>query len=430
MSIVQESLTLLMDIKQGKESTLGKVLDKINQNPASNPLIPFGKFETVHFARFIILPETRDLKNGLIPASLIFASNVDGNPIEHLKELINHAGPGLDQIFQYCKGYPETQPITLKQRLRYFKKHMIDSATYYVNTQGRTVKQIHLESKLRETIETFLDQKDWSRCSALEVRQAICDFVHSHPEFKDLKPAKAFNPPWWEVIRKHSDQLDIAGIIDQARSHLSFLSNNDKQSSIRPANAQVRKLTAYEDIIDQNQFSAIGFPKEGGFLNIQGMISQIPLKLILPLANLITHTVFNKGNLANVKTIHFARWVPLNYKWRFPFIKHPQRVLFCSNYDGSQENYMGAFIDLVAWGLNLTFSREIRYPDTRFLIFDGAKNEQAFKRFIRTVQIPTQAWYSAYPHLSAANLNNNSAIRHGLFGKMSEQAAQDWLHRF
>ena len=66
-----------------------------------------------------------------------------------------------------------------------------------------------------------------------------------------------------------------------------------------------------------------------------------------------TRHVFNRGNLAGVKTIHFARWV---------FLDGRRRMFFASNYDGSLESYMDDFIDKVAWGLNLVFSNGVGYP--------------------------------------------------------------------
>ena len=76
--------------------------------------------------------------------------------------------------------------------------------------------------------------------------------------------------------------------------------------------------------------------------------------------------VFNQGSLAGVKSIHFARWTVLD-GWR--------RAIFTSNYDGSHSSYMDDFINIVAFGLNASFSNAIGYPKTRFLFFDGARRE-------------------------------------------------------
>jgi hypothetical protein len=88
---------------------------------------------------------------------------------------------------------------------------------------------------------------------------------------------------------------------------------------------------------------------------------------------------------------------------------------------------MDDFIDKVAWGLNAVFGNGAGFPRTNWLIFDGAKNEQAFKDYLRIHQIPTQVWYSAYDHLTALNIANNAKIRAGLYSKMSETGAEEWL---
>ena len=139
---------------------------------------------------------------------------------------------------------------------------------------------------------------------------------------------------------------------------------------------------------------------------------------ILLAANYGTRHIFNKENLAGVKTIHFARWVVINEQ---------RRVIFASNYDGSLESYMDDFIDKVAWGLNAVFSNGVGYPKTNWLIFGGAKDEQAFKDYIRVHQIPTQVWYSAYDHLITLNIANNAKIRAGLYSNTSETEAEEWL---
>ena len=63
--------------------------------------------------------------------------------------------------------------------------------------------------------------------------------------------------------------------------------------------------------------------------------------------------VFNRDNLAGVRTIHFARWVPVD---------DGRRLIFASSYDGTLESYMDDFIDRLSWGLNAVFSNGMGYP--------------------------------------------------------------------
>ncbi len=86
-----------------------------------------------------------------------------------------------------------------------------------------------------------------------------------------------------------------------------------------PDEERVQTLAALEDHVVQNPFTAIGFVKPGRFrrLTMLGVLFGL---------NYATRHVFNRGNLAGVKTIHFARWV---------FLDGRRRVFFASNYDGS-----------------------------------------------------------------------------------------------
>ena len=88
---------------------------------------------------------------------------------------------------------------------------------------------------------------------------------------------------------------------------------------------------------------------------------------------------------------------------------------------------MDDFIDKVAWGLNLVFSNGVGYPKTRWLVFGGAKDELAFKDYLRLHQVPTGVWYSAYGRLTAVNVKQNERIRAGLQGDLSRKDERAWV---
>jgi RNA polymerase sigma-70 factor, ECF subfamily len=172
---------------------------------------------------------------------------------------------------------------------------------------------------------------------------------------------------------------------------------SDREYAPRPDPRWVAGLATLEDYTVTNQFSAMGSLKPGLFRRVM-------LRIILFAINLTTYTIFTKGRLARVHTIHFARWV---------YLDGGTRIFFASNYDGSLESYMDDFINKVAFGLNVVFSNGVGYPKTDWLFFKGAKNEQLFKYFIRRHELPTEVWYSARDGLTASNLERNSLIRHG-----------------
>jgi hypothetical protein len=180
-----------------------------------------------------------------------------------------------------------------------------------------------------------------------------------------------------------------------------------------PDDRHAEQLAAREDHSIQNPFIAAGSIKPGRFRLLTTMG-------VLWIADYAVRHIFNRADLAGVKTIHFARWV---------FLDERRRVVFASSYDGSVESYMDDFIDKVWWGLNAVFSNGVGYPRTRWLLFGGARDERAFKRVLRRRQEPVQLFYSAYQDMTALNLQNNQELRAGLIGTMTERQATEWLAR-
>jgi hypothetical protein len=186
---------------------------------------------------------------------------------------------------------------------------------------------------------------------------------------------------------------------------------SDRSPHNKPSEQHVHELASLEDHLVQNPFTAVGHVKPSRF-------RRLTLIVILFYLDYAARHVFNRGNLAGVKTIHFARWVLIDDK---------RRAFFASNYDGSQEAYMDDFIDKVAWGLNLVFSNGVGYPKTRWLVFGGARHELAFKDFLRLHQVPTRVWYSAYGGLTALNVQQNERIRAGLHTELSGDDERAWV---
>jgi hypothetical protein len=175
--------------------------------------------------------------------------------------------------------------------------------------------------------------------------------------------------------------------------------------------ASVERLRADEDRVAHNPFAVVGFLKPGTF---RAVLTRVVLFAI----NYAVRHVLNRGSLAGVKTIHFARWVYLT----------PELLTFLSTYDGSLESYMDDFIDKVAWGLNAIFSNGVGYPPTVLLFWRGARDEELFKSNLRNHQVPNHVWYSAYHDLTALNVASNAAVRRGLARRtLSDDEASDWL---
>jgi hypothetical protein len=174
----------------------------------------------------------------------------------------------------------------------------------------------------------------------------------------------------------------------------------------------VAKLRSQEDHDVSNQYTAMGSIKPGAF--------RLYLELVILYGiDWAARHLATRGGLGRIGTIHFAHWVLIDGR---------RRAFFVSNYDGFHEAYMDDFINKAGFGLNLSFSSAIGYPQTDWLVRKGAWREQDFKRFQRRHQIPTDVWYKAYPGLTARDLARNSRVRNG-FEKaaMSDDEIRRWL---
>jgi hypothetical protein len=110
---------------------------------------------------------------------------------------------------------------------------------------------------------------------------------------------------------------------------------------------------------------------------------------------------FSLRGLLTLSMIHYARWVILRDR-DFPRLspKQPRERLryaymfFCSNFNGSWEQYVDSFAAAIPSGLNLLWFQNVGWPN--------AIPEQPFHRYVEFNQIWTDYYYSAYP-MAASN---------------------------
>jgi hypothetical protein len=420
----QAAVTVVAEVQPGQVDELRTLLGTMSADAGGNPILPLGALPGVHFARLLLLEETVDLDGAPLPARLIYLSDVDGSVGRHLGALVAVGGEGLDRLFGGCRGYPA--PATPAGRLAFLRASLTRPDAAYVNTVGRTSRQILQEATLREALEGFLDGRDWSGTDPAEIRSAIEEFVAARP---DLAWARSPAPGlglvaqarlWTERVALVAVGLVLLPalvvvlpvLVVMVRIHeRRELGQTIHDPASVPGGRDVRER---EDLVTQNPFSAVGYVKPGRF-------RRMTTTLLLRVVDVAARQIYNHGRLAGIRTIHFARWI---------FLDDKRRMLFASNYDGSLESYMDDFIDKVAWGLNAVFGNGVGYPPTRWLVLGGANDEEAFKAFLRSHQLPTQVWYSAYPRLTAANVENNAVIRAGLAStRSSPKEIAAWLAR-
>lgn len=426
----QSSFMILATVTPSRETELRQLLASMNHAPGllnpTNTLIPFGQFERLHFARILILDDqTLDditaygLPKVSYPTYLAILGDTDGGSDEFIAEMVERAGEGLTRLLAHCEGYAPGVDL-----LVWIKSHNLTPTANYVNWIGRTVQQVKEEDALRESLEIFLQEHaEFRKTEPRQLWETLKQFVafQSQSGRISLTPAKP-TPLGWRI----RNLLHLLGIptlfligsplillalpfflIQLRRCELA-----DPEIAPRVDADHANLLSSLEDREVTNQFSAMGSLKPGWF-------RRLTMILVLCAIDYTARHIFNRGRLARVTSIQFARWV---------FLDDKRRVIFASNYDGSLESYMDDFINKVGFGLNVVFSNGIGYPTTNWLVLDGAKDEQRFKDYLRRHQMPTQAWYNAHPGLTALDKWRNSLIRKGLEkATMTDSEIRDWL---
>lgn len=392
---LQSAVCLQVNVLPGKEKELETLLNT-GGNPSLNAsFFSLDKIKSVHFARWLIAPATPTL-----PASVIYAANVDGSVEQHFSDLNEKLAEDLDQIFRYCKGYPEQ--ASKEQRLAFMKQHSIKSPAFYVGAPGRTVQRIHREAEFHDELEDFVKKEDNSWKTEKEAYQAI------RKRFKD---DKKWNLSKQDIQLPKGNRLKMIALILLVLLLLPiillvvlgihlFYELPAKPFGVRINEIPKEQLHGFkskENIIYQNQLSQVFETKTG--------LRKIFLHFILWATNFGAKNWFVKGDLMGTPTIHFARWV---------FIDGGKRFVFFSNFDGSYDGYLGDFVDNNGWGLNAIYGAAVGYPRTLFVFGKGSYKLLEFMGWGRLTQVQTNIWYSAYPWYGLQQIIRRSELCNAL----------------
>jgi hypothetical protein len=426
----QCQFTVMAPVVPGRERALRSLLDSMNALPGCaeprNPILPFGAFPQLHFARLVLLDDATmgdlALHGKLRPATaryLVLMGDCDGLARDCLADMAQRAGAGLRMLFSHCERFAAQGDL-----LGWMLAHDRPAAVFYVHRRGRTVQQVREERALRLALAARVPRQPVaSGAEAQQRRRELIAFVDAEIRAGRL----ALTPPlpaplsWRAANLLHLIAVPLLGLM--AMPFLVVLlpllavvlrrhETHDPEFCPAPATAAVLAMQRLEDHDLTNQFTASGPVKPGRF-------RRWLLVVLLALLDYACRHVFNRGHLARVQTIHFARWVLLD---------DTTRVVFASSYDGGHEAYMDDFINKAGWGLNLIFSNGVGWPRTAWLVKGGARRELDFKRYQRRHQQPSQVWYKAYPGLTLTDIERAGRIRAGLQRqRMSDAQALEWL---
>jgi hypothetical protein len=427
----QSNFMVLSAVNPDRESELRRLLASMNTAPgrlnADNAVIPFSQIDTLHFVRFVILEDKTldDTRAYAEPAStyplyLAFLGDVDGGIPAFFEKLTKVAGDGLRSIFSCCTGFTADTDL-----VGWMTRQNVQAIAAYVNCPGRTVRRIREEAALRTMLEAYIESNVVAlrNLSPRAIHARLQTFVRTQVSNGQLTlSVESPSAIEWQI----SNFLHLIGaplllllaspllilVAPAILMSLRELEQTDPELCWRVDQDHSDGLALLEDHDITNQFTAMGSLKPG-------VLRLLTLIGVLGTVNYAARHIVRPGRLGRIRTIHFARWV---------FLDGRKRMVFFSNYDGTVESYMDDFINKAGFGLNAVFSNGIGYPRTNWLVRDGCRAEQKYKDFLRRHTVPTQAWYKAYPGLTAVDLERNGRIRQGLeSASMSERETREWL---
>ncbi len=408
----QSSFMIMAPVQAGKIDELRALLASMNKLPGhadpDNHIVPFGRFDRLHFARFTIIEaktaeEIREFDVTPRPwqPALAFFGDIDGDRDSFIAALAKHSGAGLGEIFSLCEGFSQNKT----DLPRWMEEHNVQPAAYYVNFMGRTVKQVQEEAALHKSLSGCLQEIVDS--VGRENTLALRDELLAHVETEKRAGRLTLTPPEpTPVDLKLRDMVHKIGvplivllilvflspllpiIVPLYLLRLRMLERRDPELFIRPDRQHIRDMSAQEDHYATNQYNVFGDVKPGYF-------RLYTFKVLLIVVSYVARHLYNRGFLARIRTIHFARW---------DFMNDNHRVFFASNYAGSHESYMDDFINKLAY------------------------RELPFKYTQRRHQLRSEVWHKAYPDLTVTDLVRNSRIRQGVESRdFSEAKIRQWL---
>jgi hypothetical protein len=416
----QIEITVQAPLREGSRASLDALLARIRtEGYGAGALLAFADLTAVHFARVFVLDEVVDPDGAVIPASLVLMCDADAPLRNRLAELGSLRG--LDELLSHCRDYPaEPSPPV---RLAWLREHRVRAVAYYVHRVGRSRQQVVAEQRLRSELEDMLDAP-----GALDGEKTPSGM---HRRLREAVAARsdlswacspAARPSLWFRVREAVHLVAVPAallvlapvLVPVALVALVLIRLHERRDVAESGPVDLghsQAVQRYEDFGAQNPFTAVGFVKPG-------LLRHATMRTVLLAIDYASRHLFNRDNLAGVRSIHFARWVSLD---------GGRRVVFASSYDGSQESYMDDFIDRLAWGLNAAFSNGVGYPKTRWLFRGGAKDEVTFKHYLRSHQVPTSVFWSAYDRVPAPQVDAASRLREELGRPLDDDQAARWL---
>ena len=409
------TLTVLAPICQGEEAPLRAVLRPIGDDirgthlgdASATPRMEFPRSRKIHFARFAVLP---DPDRGSGRARLLYSANYDGDLDGHLAELIAITSD-MAAIWGRCEGYQGVADFA-----RFIRSHAVEPAAFYIAFRDQTVEGVRDGVAFRRHAVELADAPPAGQQAAITAQTGSPDFgrsigeavkrvLRALPVLVDVPVAIArFGVA--NVVRsgqqiiaslnryplfRFANRLTGNRMRPMQSAYSSVALDNCARAPLAPGDESVvdpdQPQPAFrEDVVTQNQLTLVTILPPGGARRAGAVMAAIDsyAKRLAP-----------SGSLIGISTIHFVKWL---------IIDDGRRLLMISDYDGSWESYIDEFAEMILSGLDAIWDTAYGYPP------DGARDLPAFKRFLRSHQVPSELFFSAYPDETVLNIVNNRTL--------------------
>jgi hypothetical protein len=387
---VPSTLNVLAPIRVGEEARLREVLRAIGDDikgrrlstAAARPHVDFTRTRKIHFARFAILD---DPDRGPTRKRLFYASAYDGDLDGHLAELVTVTSD-MNAIWGRCDTYLGTARFG-----EFIRAHVHEPDACYIAFRDSTVERIQQAIALRRQ-ERSLETRAPSPSPAAAIERLIRAFPIVIDVWRAIARCGFTNV--FRGTQRIVASLDRYAVFRWSNwiTHNHLAPMTSEYSSADLDNCATRSAadgvppTFREDVVTQNQLTVITVVREGHADRVRAVLSAIDsyAKRLSP-----------DGSLIGISTIHFVRWL---------VIDEGRRLMLVSDYDGSWENYIDEFAEMILSGLEAIWETAEGFPP------GGARDLPAFKQFLRGGQVPSEAFFSAYPEETVLNIINDLAL--------------------
>jgi hypothetical protein len=126
------------------------------------------------------------------------------------------------------------------------------------------------------------------------------------------------------------------------------------------------------------------------------------------------------AGLLGLSIIHFASWVIIKRK-HWPDLGQGKQklqndyMLFCSNFNGTWDQYIDAFSDGIPSGLDLLWYSSTKYPHSIPI--------SPFKSYIRANQVDTDYYYNSVPGAAQRDVKAALRVRRAILALTAQQAS-------